>query len=100
MFKHSTGTHLDELLHADHVRLRHGERVLEPVADDDHQRQALPVEVGSRGGLQERGGWGDSAYVVRPLTKSLFSRWCTEVSNHFPAATVVGRLQSLPRTQV
>lgn len=45
-------THLDQLLHADHVGLRHGERVLQAVADDDHQGQALPVEVGSGGGLE------------------------------------------------
>lgn len=44
-------SHLDELLHADHVGLGHGESVLQAVADDDHQRQALPVQVGSGRGL-------------------------------------------------
>ena len=50
----ATATHLDVLLHADHVGLRHGEGVLQAVADDDHQGQALPVEVGSRRGLQTK----------------------------------------------
>lgn len=53
-FTETTGyTYLDELLHADHVRLRHGEGVLEAVADNDHKGKALPVEVGSRGGLKK-----------------------------------------------
>lgn len=44
-------SYLDELLHADHVGLPHGERVLQAITDDDHQRQALPVKVGSGRGL-------------------------------------------------
>lgn len=43
--------HLHELLHDDHQRLLARERILEPVAQDDRQRQALALLVGARRGL-------------------------------------------------